>query len=191
MLGPDGNPVSGSGMLPGLDSSPTTMDSMGPNGPLMGPGGNRGGIRPNGPMMGPNGPIMGPNGPMGGPGGPGMMGPGAPNMMGPTSGPMMGPGPMGPTSSGSSSPGGTFATVKASAPNTIQYLPSRPPNSQAGPRGPPSLEFLQRFANPGMDKNMGPMGMGPGGPIGPNGPMMSNGPGGPMTSMNGPMPMGM
>merc|ERR1719210_2815867 len=48
MLGPDGNPVSGSGMLPGLDSSPTTMDSMGPNGPLMGPGGNRGGIRPNG-----------------------------------------------------------------------------------------------------------------------------------------------
>merc|ERR1719507_721932 len=137
MLGPDGNPVcTGSGMLPGLDSSPTTMDSMGPNGPMMGPGGNRA-MRPNGPMMGPNGPMMGPNGPMGGPGGPGMMGPGGPNMMGPTSGPMMGPGPMGPTSSGSSSPGGTFATVKASAPNTIQYLPSRPPNSQAGPRGSP------------------------------------------------------
>merc|ERR1719350_451820 len=39
MLGPDGNPVSGPGILPGLDSSPTTMDSMGPNGPMMGPGG--------------------------------------------------------------------------------------------------------------------------------------------------------
>merc|ERR1740131_430674 len=101
--------------------------------------------------------------------------------MGPGPGPgMLGPGgPMGPNCSmPSSTPsGGTFATGKASAPNTIQYLPSRPPNSQAGPRGPPSLEFLQRFANPGMEKNMGPMGM------------MSNGPGGPMTSMNGPMGM--
>merc|ERR1719187_1781798 len=111
------------------------------------------------------------------PGGPGgMMGPGGPGMM--NSGPMMGPGPAPPPSSGSSSPGGTFATVKASAPNTIQYLPSRPPNSQAGPRGPPSLEFLQRFAKPGM----GPMG----GPMGPNGPMLPNGP---MNSMNGPMGM--
>merc|ERR1719461_1823421 len=108
---------------------------------------------------------------------------------------MMGPGPGGPMGSDSSMPSstagsGTFATVKASAPNTIQYLPSRPPHSQAGPRGPPSLDFLQRFANPGMDgKNMGPggpMGMGPGGPMGPNGPMMNNGP---MTSMNGPMGM--
>merc|ERR1719471_2100159 len=109
---------------------------------------------------------------------------------------------MGPTSSGSSSPGGTFATVKASAPNTIQYLPSRPPNSQAGPRGPPSLEFLKNFANPGMDgKNMGPggpMSMGPGGPMGPSGPMgmdpRSMGPGGP-GHYGGPMgpdgPMGM
>ena len=104
----------------------------------------------------------------------------------------MGPngGGMPPASGGS----GTFATVKASAPNTIQYLPSRPPHSQAGPRGPPSLEFLQRFANPGMDKNMGPMGMGPGGPIGPNGPMTSMN--GPPMGMNGPMmgpggPMGM
>ena len=166
MLGPDGNPVfSSSGLTPVHDSSPTGLDSMAGMG-----------MRPNGPPMqggpGPRGPMMGPGGPMGG------------NMMG---GPMGPGGGMPPSSAGS----GTFATVKASAPNTIQYLPSRPPNSQAGPRGPPSLEFLQRFANPGMDKNMGPMGMGPGGPIGPNGPMMSNGPGGPMTSMNGPMPMGM
>ena len=154
MLGPDGNPVfSSTGLTPGHDSSPTSLDSMagmgmrqnGPPGPMMG-----------GP--GPRGPMMGPGGPMGG------------NMMG---GPMGPNGGMPPSSSG----GGTFATVKASAPNTIQYLPSRPPNSQAGPRGPPSLEFLQRFANPGMEKNMGPMGM------------MSNGPGGPMTSMNGPMGM--
>merc|ERR1719273_2850283 len=115
------------------------------------------------------------------------MGPSGPGMM--NSGPMMGPGPAPPPSSGSSSPGGTFATVKASAPNTIQYLPSRPPNSQSGPRGPPSLEFLQRFANPGMDSKMmgpgGPMG-GPGGPMGPNGPLMPNGP---MNSINGPMSM--
>merc|ERR1719206_1620313 len=109
-----------------------------------------------------------------------MMGPGGP----------MGPGPNSSMPS-STAGGGTFATVKASAPNTIQYLPSRPPNSQAGPRGPPSLEFLKNFANPGMDgKNMGPggpMSMGPGGPMGPNGPMMSNGPmNGPM-GMNGPM----
>merc|ERR1719192_2812049 len=113
---------------------------------------------------------MGPGGPMGG------------NMMG---GPMGPGGGMPPSSAGS----GTFATVEASAPNTIQYLPSRPPNSQSGPRGPPSLEFLQRFANPGMDSKMmgpgGPMG-GPGGPMGPNGPLMPNGP---MNSINGPMSM--
>merc|ERR1719420_1411999 len=98
--------------------------------------------------------------------------------------------------SSSSQPGGTFTTVKASAPNTIEYLPSAPPNSQAqGPRGPPRLDFLHRFANPNMDKNMGPngpMGMGSNGPMtsmngpmGMNGPMM--GPGGPM----GPGPRGM
>ena len=44
--------------------------------------------------------------------------------------------------------GATFATVKASAPNTIQYLPSRPQYSDTRPRGPPSLDFLHRFANP-------------------------------------------
>merc|ERR1719186_1036947 len=119
MLGPDGNPVgSSSGMMPGHDSSPTNMDSMGM------------GMRPNGPPMGPNGP---------------MLGPGPPRGMGPNGG-MMGPGgPMGPNSSmpSSTAGSGTFATVKASAPNTIQYLPSRPPHSQSGPRGPPSLDFLQ------------------------------------------------
>merc|ERR1719282_1091040 len=156
MLGPDGNPVfSSSGMTPGHDSSPTNMDSAG--GPM--------GMRPNGPgqMMGPRGPMMGP-----GPGGPMGPGPGGPMGMGPGPGPgpgMMGPG--GPMSNNCSMPsssascGGTFTTVKASAPNTIQYLPSRPPNSQGGPRGPPSLDFLQRFANPNMDKNMGPNGPGP------------------------------
>merc|ERR1712106_855796 len=105
MLGPDGNPVgSSSGMMPGHDSSPTNMDSMGM------------GMRPNGPPMGPNGPIlgpgprgMGPNGQMMGPGGPmdprGMMGPGG----------MTGPDSSMPSSTAGS---GTFATVKASAPNT-------------------------------------------------------------------------
>merc|ERR1712012_1228906 len=165
-------------MEPGMMNSPLGGSMLGPDGnPVFSSGGltpghdssptysyndNMGGMRPNGPMMGPRGPMgMGPAGPMG-------------NCSMPSS---------------SASCGGTFTTVKASAPNTIQYLPSRPPNSQGGPRGPPSLEFLQRFANPNMDKNMGPNGPGPmmGGPMGPNGPMMSNGPmNGPM-GMNGPM----
>lgn len=39
--------------------------------------------------------------------------------------------------------------VKPGAPNTIQYLPAGKPNPcQGGPRGPPSLDFLQGFANP-------------------------------------------
>ncbi|KAL1129789.1 hypothetical protein AAG570_012733 [Ranatra chinensis] len=42
---------------------------------------------------------------------------------------------------------GASVQVKPNAPNTIQYLPSRP-QSNNGPRGPPSLEFLQRFSNP-------------------------------------------
>merc|ERR1719443_62479 len=112
---------------------------MGPRGPMMGPGGPMGGPGPGGPMGGPGGPMGGPGGPMGGPGpggpmgGPGMMGPGGP--MGPPGGPMSNSCSM---PSSSSQPGGTFTTVKASAPNTIQYLPSAPPNSQAqGPRGPP------------------------------------------------------
>lgn len=45
--------------------------------------------------------------------------------------------------------------MKPSAPNTIQYLPARPNVSHA-PRGPPSLDFLQRFTNPlpGLDNKM-------------------------------------
>lgn len=49
---------------------------------------------------------------------------------------------------------GTNIQVKPNAPNTIQYLPARPQmNNSNPPRGPPSLEFLQRFTNPlGMDE---------------------------------------
>ncbi|XP_066997121.2 protein BCL9 homolog isoform X2 [Anabrus simplex] len=43
---------------------------------------------------------------------------------------------------------GANVQVKASAPNTIQYLPAKPQAGNSGPRGPPSLDFLQRFANP-------------------------------------------
>lgn len=45
-------------------------------------------------------------------------------------------------------PGGANVQVKPGAPNTIQYLPTRPQTSSAGARGPPSLEFLQRFTAP-------------------------------------------
>lgn len=75
-------------------------------------------------------------GPMGGPMGP--MGPDA-SMMGPRMG---GPGKMPPFN-------GANVQVKASAPNTIQYLPTRPQMAcNQGPRGPPSLDFLQRVTNP-------------------------------------------
>ncbi|XP_059057991.1 collagen alpha-1(I) chain-like isoform X6 [Achroia grisella] len=44
---------------------------------------------------------------------------------------------------------GANVQVKASAPNTIQYLPTRPQMAcNSGPRGPPSLEFLQRVTSP-------------------------------------------
>uniref|UniRef100_A0A1B6CK17 B-cell lymphoma 9 beta-catenin binding domain-containing protein n=1 Tax=Clastoptera arizonana TaxID=38151 RepID=A0A1B6CK17_9HEMI len=42
---------------------------------------------------------------------------------------------------------GANIQVKPSAPNTIQYLPTRPQSGNIGPRGPPSLDFL-RFSNP-------------------------------------------
>lgn len=85
--------------------------------------------------------------------------PGVPNKMGH---PMMGhammhpgayPGePHGPPRlmghvSGPSPYNGANVQVKPSAPNTIQYLPARP-NVGHTPRGPPSLDFLQRFTNP-------------------------------------------
>lgn len=102
---------------------------------------------------------------------------------------------------------GANVQVKPNAPNTIQYLPAKSQVGNApGPRGPPSLDFLQRFANPlgNMDSKMptqnlqyfpncgpnnGPM-QGPGGPMPPHmghmdGPMPSDGPMGPM--MGGPL----
>lgn len=87
-------------------------------------------------------PKMG-GGPMGGPMGP--MGPDA-AMMGPRMG---GPGKMPPFN-------GANVQVKASAPNTIQYLPTRPQMPcNSGPRGPPSLDFLQRVTNPQMQMEGG------------------------------------
>lgn len=78
------------------------------------------------PKMG-GGPMGGGMGPMGG------------EMMGPRMG---GPGKMPPFN-------GANVQVKASAPNTIQYLPTRAQmQCNAGPRGPPSLDFLQRVTNP-------------------------------------------
>lgn len=52
---------------------------------------------------------------------------------------------------------GANIQVKPSAPNTIQYLPAKPQmsNHTNPPRAPPSLDFLQRFANPIMN-NMDP-----------------------------------
>merc|ERR1719486_1899293 len=103
--------------------------------------------------------MMGPGGPPGGPGGPmPSMGPGGPDNR------MLVP------SSCDTSTNPTFATVKASAPNTIQYLPTRPgPQYDSRPRGPPSLDFLQRYSKPDQN-NMGD----PGGPAGPH---MMGGPG--------------
>ncbi|KAG8234816.1 hypothetical protein J437_LFUL015174 [Ladona fulva] len=57
------------------------------------------------------------------------------------------PGPRGNCASAPAPYNGANVQVKPSAPNTIQYLPARP-QATSGPRGPPSLEFLQRFANP-------------------------------------------
>lgn len=58
---------------------------------------------------------------------------------------------------------GANVQVKPNAPNTIQYLPAKPQMGNTNPpRGPPSLDFLQRFANPVMSPNMEPK-MGPGG----------------------------
>lgn len=107
---------------------------------------------------------------------------------------------------------GANVQVKPNAPNTIQYLPAKSQVGAApGPRGPPSLDFLQRFANPlsnmdskiptqnlqyfpGCGPNNGPMQVGSmpphmshmdGGmpPDGPMGPMM----GGPMGNGAGSM----
>ncbi|XP_045481437.1 protein BCL9 homolog [Harmonia axyridis] len=82
---------------------------------------------------------------------------------------------------------GANVQVKPNAPNTIQYLPAKPQGNNPGPRGPPSLDFLQRFANPmsGMENKMPGQNMHhyfPG--CGPNsGPMPPH-----MGHMEGPMP---
>lgn len=82
-----------------------------------------------------------------GPGGfPGGMVPGMPRMMGRP--------PMGGMYNGAPN-----VQVKASAPNTIQYLPSRPQMGGNPRQGhPPNLEFLQRYAGPmnNMDMQPGP-----------------------------------
>lgn len=92
-------------------------------------------------------PGGGTNGPGGG------LGPGGNMMMQPR---LMGRPPMGGIGG---SYNGANIQVKASAPNTIQYLPARPQVGNTNPRGPPSLDFLQRFANPmqSMDGNGGPI----------------------------------
>lgn len=66
------------------------------------------------------------------------------------------PGPMGPRLIGRSPYNGTNIQVKASAPNTIQYLPTRPQIGGNQQNRPPSLDFLHRFTNPmnSMDVKM-------------------------------------
>nr|XP_022914973.1 protein BCL9 homolog isoform X1 [Onthophagus taurus] len=92
---------------------------------------------------------------------------------------------------------GANVQVKPSAPNTIQYLPAKPQVGNApGPRGPPSLDFLQRFTAPipNMDNKMPTQNMQyfPNCPA--NGPMQGGPMGAPhMSHMEGPMgdgPMG-
>ena len=134
MMGP-GDPSKG-GMMMGGPPRP----SISPAGPFPGPG-----------MQGmqqqqQQGPINGPMGPMSG---------GMPRMMGGPGGRAPGPSSGGPFN-------GANVQVKASAPNTIQYLPARPQTTAPSPRGPPSLEFLQRFTGP-MSGNMDGGKPGPGG----------------------------
>ena len=183
----------------------------GPGGQMMGPGDpSKGGMM----MGGPPRPSISPAGPFSGPGMQGMQQQPGPNgPMGPMSGGMprmMGPGggrAPGPSSGGPFN--GANVQVKASAPNTIQYLPARPQTTAPSPRGPPSLEFLQRFTGPmsgymdggkprgGQNMQFFNSGNGGGGPHsgmggkpmnmgGSNGPDMGQQPGmgGPMCNMN-------
>lgn len=72
-----------------------------------------------------------------------------PNMMQGGYNPPPGPRGMMPRGPGPNPYNGANIQVKPGGTNTIQYLPSRPQlGPQQGPRGPPSLEFLQRFSNP-------------------------------------------
>ena len=115
---------------------------------------------------------------------------------------------------------GTNVQVKPNAPNTIQYMPAKSQvGSTPGPRGPPSLDFLHRFANPlsnmdtkipnqnlqyfsncgaGPGPSNGPMQV-PGGPLPPHMSHMDGGPlseahmgsllSSPMGGPNGPGPL--
>lgn len=90
---------------------------------------------------------------------------------------------------------GANIQVKPSAPNTIQYLPAKPQMTNHGnpPRGPPSLDFLQRFANPMMNNMDGKMPgyFGPGGGGPPNNGHMGGAPPPPHHHMGeGPPQMG-
>lgn len=122
-------------MVPGMN--PMSMGNNvggGPGGPG-GPGGRMMQCPPNGD----NGPPK-----------PGMMQNPYP-MMGANSPRMMGGPPSGPPMPNAYN--GANVQVKANAPNTIQYLPTRPQSAAVGPRAPPRLEFLQRYA---MDNKMPP-----------------------------------
>jgi hypothetical protein len=85
-----------------------------------------------------------------GPGGT-MILPGGPRSVSPKLGGFSGGGGV-PRLLGRSQMGGPFnganVQVKASAPNTIQYLPTRPQMSANQQSRPPSLDFLHRFTNP-------------------------------------------
>ncbi len=182
-----GHPNNGNGMMqnsPGMGPNQGMQQkppSPGMN-PMLGPPGVRG------PSPGFPGPPMGPRGRLPGPG----QGPGPGPMQNAPGGPPMNQ--MGPYS------GGASVHIKASAPNTIQYMPARPqpgggPNCGPGgmmpsnPNPRPSLDFLNRFTNPlnNLDNKLPtqnlqyfPNAQGP-----PNGAGM-----GPSNQMGGQMPMG-
>lgn len=71
---------------------------------------------------------------------------------------------------------GANIQIKANAPNTIQYLPTRPTMGGNNARGPPNMEFLPRFNNPMNQMEANKMGgfyqncnqMGGNNPRGPN-----------------------
>ncbi|KAF5274544.1 hypothetical protein FQA39_LY07156 [Lamprigera yunnana] len=97
---------------------------------------------------------------------------------------------------------GANVQVKPNAPNTIQYMPAKSQlGSTPSPRGPPSLDFLQRFANPLSNleskmptqnlqyfPNCGPGGAQMQGPVVPSHMAHMDGPMGPDGSMGPMMP---
>lgn len=164
--GGPGGPMNMMGQPPNMQGQmggppPNMQGQMGPNMGMNMPQRMGGPQYPNQPpRMGPGNPMGGPGNPPGGPG----RGGGAPYRM-PNTPPNGPPRPF----------GGTNIQVKPNAPNTIQYLPARPPPphnqgpsgmcspNMGGPPGPnrsgPNLDFLQRFTNPSpgpvVNVNMG------------------------------------